>query len=118
MRRSSRWSSAVAGELLEAPGVLRNPVPVQALYDADAANAATLRNLLQRAGYEGSMRCAARAKAAKARPKPCSGSCVGASARYRIGPSVALPARPPNSLVARPTSSEPYFGNLTSSRRD
>jgi hypothetical protein len=41
-----------AGELLEAPGVLRNPVPVQALYDSDAANAATLRNLLQRAGYE------------------------------------------------------------------
>jgi Uma2 family endonuclease len=42
-----------AGELLEAPGVLRNPVPVQALYDPQAAHAATLRNLLQRAGYEG-----------------------------------------------------------------
>jgi hypothetical protein len=55
----SRWSPAVAGELLEAPGLLRNPVPVQALYDADAANAATLRNLLQRAGYDGP-RCGAR----------------------------------------------------------
>jgi hypothetical protein len=43
----------VAGELLEAPGVLRNPVAVEALYDAEAANAATLRNLLQRAGYDG-----------------------------------------------------------------
>ena len=43
----------VAGDLLEAPGVLRNPVRVEALYDVEAANAATLRNLLQRAGYEG-----------------------------------------------------------------
>ena len=39
------------GELLEAPGVLRNPVPVAALFDRTAAHEATLRNLLQRKGY-------------------------------------------------------------------
>jgi hypothetical protein len=37
---------------LHAPGILRNPVPVLALYDRDAAHDATLRNLLQRRGYE------------------------------------------------------------------
>lgn len=36
---------------LSAPGILRNPVPVAALYDREAAHAATLRNLLQRRGY-------------------------------------------------------------------
>jgi Uma2 family endonuclease len=40
------------GEVLEAPGVLRNPVPVEALYDRAAAHEAILRNLLQRWGYE------------------------------------------------------------------
>lgn len=40
------------GEELTAPGVLRNPVPVEALYDREAAHAVTLRNLLQRKGYE------------------------------------------------------------------
>ncbi|WP_437969081.1 Uma2 family endonuclease [Sorangium sp. So ce260] len=44
---------AVAGETLEAPGVLRNAVPVEALYDRSAAHEATLRNLLQRKGYDG-----------------------------------------------------------------
>jgi Uma2 family endonuclease len=39
------------GELL-APGVLQNPVPVEALYDRKVAHEATLRNLLQRKGYE------------------------------------------------------------------
>ncbi len=39
------------GQLLEAPGVLKNPVPVEALYDRDAAHEVTLRNLLQRRGY-------------------------------------------------------------------
>jgi hypothetical protein len=34
------------------PGVLRNPVPVEALYDRRAAHRVTLRNLLQRQGYE------------------------------------------------------------------
>jgi hypothetical protein len=38
------------GELL-APGVLQNPVPVRALVDANAADAASLRNLLQAHGY-------------------------------------------------------------------
>jgi Uma2 family endonuclease len=37
---------------LTAPGILRNPVPVRALYDRDAAHEAVLRNLLQRHGYE------------------------------------------------------------------
>lgn len=40
------------GEALTAPGVLRNPVPVEALYDRTAAHEATLRNLLQRRGYD------------------------------------------------------------------
>lgn len=41
-----------AGELLEAPGILANPVPVEALYDAEAGREITLRNLLQRQGYQ------------------------------------------------------------------
>ena len=44
--------TAAPGELLEAPKILRNPVPVDALYDRDAAHRHTLRNLLQREGYE------------------------------------------------------------------
>ncbi|CAK0741434.1 Uma2 domain-containing protein [Gammaproteobacteria bacterium] len=39
------------GQLLTAPGVLKNPVPVEALYDRNAAHEAALRNLLQRRGY-------------------------------------------------------------------
>ncbi len=39
------------GEELTAPGILQNPVPVNALYDREAAHAVTLRNLLQRQGY-------------------------------------------------------------------
>ena len=39
------------GDELSAPGVLANPVPVEALYDRGAAHEATLRNLLQRQGY-------------------------------------------------------------------
>jgi Uma2 family endonuclease len=39
------------GDQLEAPGILRNPVPVEALYDRTAGHGATLRNLLQREGY-------------------------------------------------------------------
>jgi Uma2 family endonuclease len=39
------------GEVLAAPGVLRNPVPVEALFDPHAAQQVTLRNLLQREGY-------------------------------------------------------------------
>ena len=40
------------GQFLEAPGILRNPVLVEALYDREAAHEATLRNLLQRRGYD------------------------------------------------------------------
>src|SRR5580704_69418 len=43
---------AKPGDDLVAPGILKNPVPVLALYDRDAAHEATLRNLLQRRGYE------------------------------------------------------------------
>jgi len=39
------------GEVLEAPGVLRNAVPVEALYERGAAHEVALRNLLQRSGY-------------------------------------------------------------------
>jgi putative restriction endonuclease len=39
------------GEILEAPGILANPVPVEALYDREAAHQVILRNLLQRQGY-------------------------------------------------------------------
>ena len=40
------------GESLVAPGILKNPVPVEALYDREAAHEVTLRNLLQRRGFE------------------------------------------------------------------
>ncbi len=40
-----------AGEVLEAPGILRNAIPVDALYDREAAHEVALRNLLQRHGY-------------------------------------------------------------------
>jgi Uma2 family endonuclease len=40
------------GEELTAPGILQNPVPVNALYDREAAHAVTFRNLLQRQGYQ------------------------------------------------------------------
>jgi hypothetical protein len=39
------------GEELTAPGILQNPIPVDALYDRQAAHEVTLRNLLQRKGY-------------------------------------------------------------------
>ena len=42
---------AYPGQELEAPGVLDNPVLVEALYDPDAAHEAALRNLLQRRGF-------------------------------------------------------------------
>ena len=41
-----------AGHELRADGILHNPVPVQALYDRTLAHKLTLRNLLQREGYE------------------------------------------------------------------
>ncbi len=39
------------GETVEAPGILKNAVPVDALYDRAAAHDFMLRNLLGRAGY-------------------------------------------------------------------
>jgi Uma2 family endonuclease len=39
------------GQLLRAPGVLQNPLPVEALYDRSAAEQVTFTNLLQRRGY-------------------------------------------------------------------
>ena len=40
------------GEELQAPGVLKNAVLVEELYDRAVSDQATLRNLLQRKGYE------------------------------------------------------------------
>ncbi|WP_437659365.1 Uma2 family endonuclease [Sorangium sp. So ce1182] len=40
------------GQVLSAPGILKNPVRVEALYDRSEAEKATLTNLLQRHGYE------------------------------------------------------------------
>lgn len=40
------------GEVLTAPGILQNEIPVEALYDREAAHRYTLRNLLQREGVE------------------------------------------------------------------
>ena len=42
---------ANAGEQLEAPGILANPVPVEALWDRETGLRVTFRNLLQRQGY-------------------------------------------------------------------
>ncbi|MBI4955840.1 MAG: hypothetical protein HY908_27725 [Myxococcales bacterium] len=42
---------ALPGAELRAPGVLANPVAVEALYDPEVAMDAALRNLLQRRGY-------------------------------------------------------------------
>lgn len=39
------------GGMLEAPGILSNPVPVEALYDPQVSAEVTFRNLLQRQGY-------------------------------------------------------------------
>jgi hypothetical protein len=44
--------TVLAGATLDAPGILKNPVPVDALYDRGAAQRQTLKNLLQREGYE------------------------------------------------------------------
>ncbi len=47
----SKVRIANAGEQLEAPGILANPVPVEALWDREAARQVIFRNLLQRQGY-------------------------------------------------------------------
>ncbi len=41
-----------ADEELTAPGILRNPLPVMAFFKRDVSHDATLRNLLQRKGFE------------------------------------------------------------------
>ncbi|MEA3639189.1 MAG: Uma2 family endonuclease [Lamprobacter sp.] len=51
-RRNQPLQVLGPGDLLSAPGLLRNPVPVEALYDREASHRAMLRNLLQRAGYD------------------------------------------------------------------
>jgi hypothetical protein len=43
------------GERLMAPGVLKNSLPVEALYDRDASFEHTLKNLLERKGYVGGL---------------------------------------------------------------
>ncbi|WP_437587171.1 Uma2 family endonuclease [Sorangium sp. So ce1000] len=43
---------ALPGQLLSAPGILKNAVRVEALYDRSEAEKSTLTNLLQRRGYE------------------------------------------------------------------
>jgi Uma2 family endonuclease len=40
------------GEELRAPGILANPVPVEALYDREVGLEVSFRNLLQRQGYD------------------------------------------------------------------
>jgi len=50
--KDSPMRRLAATDTLEAPGVLRNPVPVRALFDRRAAHRLTLQNLLQREGYE------------------------------------------------------------------
>ncbi len=45
-------SIAHPGEALQAPGILANPVPVEALYDREVAQEVVFRNLLQRHGYD------------------------------------------------------------------
>ena len=50
--KGKRMRLGKPGDELLAPGILKNPVPVLALYDREAAHEATLRNLLQRRGYE------------------------------------------------------------------
>jgi Uma2 family endonuclease len=39
------------GTDLEAPGILANPIPVEALYDSEVSDEVSFRNLLQRHGY-------------------------------------------------------------------
>lgn len=50
-RRGEPVQTACPGEYLTAPGILQNPVLVESLYDRNAAERATLINLLQRHGY-------------------------------------------------------------------
>jgi hypothetical protein len=51
--KGRRTRSFGPGERLTAPGVLKNAVPVEALYEREAALEQTLLNLLERKGYAG-----------------------------------------------------------------
>ncbi len=48
----AKMKTLCMGETLKAPGILKNEIPVEALFERDAAHEATLRNLLQRKGFE------------------------------------------------------------------
>ncbi len=50
-RPGERMRIANPGEQLVASGILANPVPVEALYDREAARPVIFRNLLERQGY-------------------------------------------------------------------
>jgi Uma2 family endonuclease len=50
--RGKKMRTVGPGKELTAPGVLKNPVRIEALYDRSEAERATLTNLLQRCGYE------------------------------------------------------------------
>ena len=93
-RRDAAVSVKHSGESVEAPGVLRNAVPVDALYDRAAAHALMLRNLLDRAGYadldavrdEGrARRRAARSARARARAAAAHPRAPRSGARRRAG---------------------------------
>ena len=43
---------AYVGQMLTAPGILKNPIPVAALWDRKVAHEVTLHNLLERRGIE------------------------------------------------------------------
>lgn len=43
---------AYVGQLLTAPGILKNPIPVEALWDREVAHEVTFHNLLERRGIE------------------------------------------------------------------
>ncbi len=51
-RAEQKMEVVRSGGELKAPGILRNPVPVEALYDWEVGQEVTLRNLLQRHGYD------------------------------------------------------------------
>jgi Uma2 family endonuclease len=50
-KKDAAMSVAHPGDELQAAGILANPVPVEALYDREAAREIVFRNLLQREGY-------------------------------------------------------------------
>jgi len=50
-QKGTAMTVARPGDELRAEGILANPVPVEALYDREAAREVVLRNLLQREGY-------------------------------------------------------------------